>query len=216
MVTKASLKDKKILVTCGPTWVAIDDVRVISNRSTGESGHTIVERLNKEGSSVTLLEGPVTHVLKSKPSKIIKFLFYDELQRLLKKELEGKYDIVIHAAAVSDYQPKNAFGSKLSSAFSQIKLHLVPTAKLIEKIKKRNPKAFLVGFKLETHFNKELLLTQARHLAQRAHCNLVIANCQKGKDYLAYIIDQKRNILATGRTRRDVARNLVKILKERV
>ena len=75
-------------MTCGPTWVPIDNARVISNRSTGELGHAIVDHLYKERAQITLLEGPVTHALKSKPNRTIKFSFYDELSELFERELK--------------------------------------------------------------------------------------------------------------------------------
>jgi len=57
------LKNKRILITCGPTWVPIDGMRVISNRSSGQLGQTIAQDLTKAGAKVTLLEGPVERPL---------------------------------------------------------------------------------------------------------------------------------------------------------
>ena len=161
------------------------------------------------------MEGPVTHQLQSSRAQIIKFCFYDELSALLSQELKKRYDIVIHAAAVSDYQPNHTYGSKLSSEFSQIKLHLVPTVKLIDNIKKLSPRSFLVGFKLESKPDREPLMLKVNNLIKRAHCDLVVANCQNDTQYHGFIIDKERNVLFTGTQRKDVAKNLVKILKER-
>lgn len=211
-----TLENKKVLVTCGPTWVAIDGMRVISNRSTGEFGHIITDCLKKEGADITLLEGPVTHTAKPSGIRVVKFLFYDELSNLLEQELKSEYAVVIHAAAVSDYQPTNTYGSKLSSEFSHITLNLAPTAKIIDKIRTLNPKTFLVGFKLESNIEKEHVMVKVHNLIKKANCDLVIANCQNDKQYIAYIVDKERNVLAEGATKEDVARKLVSILKEKL
>src|SRR3989338_3008566 len=108
--------------------------------------------------------------------KIIKFHFFDELAQLLTTELKKHYHIVSHAAAVSDYRPLQAFHHKISSDFSQLKLTLVPTEKLIEKIKKMSPASFLVGFKLEPQSKKNMLLAKSRNLFKKSHCDLVVAN----------------------------------------
>ena len=107
------LRNKKVLITCGPTWIPIDAMRVISNQSTGTLGQMIAEDFAKAGAKVTLLEGPVTRELKSKTIKILKFVFFDEFTGLIKKELKKKVDICIHAAAVSDYKLKKPGRKKI-------------------------------------------------------------------------------------------------------
>src|ERR1700681_1633108 len=97
-------KQCRVLVTCGATWVPIDDVRVISNISSGEMGHLIAQAFRQKGALVTIIEGPVTHTLVDKKIKTIKYRFFDELPRVLKQELLKKCDIVVHAAAVSDFK----------------------------------------------------------------------------------------------------------------
>lgn len=195
MAIKKSLKGKKILLTCGPTWVAIDDTRVISNRSTGELGHLIAGLAVKEGARVTMLEGPVIHPFAHKKVKTYRLFFYEDLAKLLKRELKKEYDIVIHAAAVSDYRPAQTFGSKLSSGFSTLKLNLVPTEKIINWVKTLNPKVFLVGFKLETNISKNMLSLKAFNLMKHSGCDLVVANTHQNGNYYSYIIGRNRNIL---------------------
>ena len=94
----------RVLITCGATWTPIDDVRVISNVSSGEMGHLIARAFRSYGAFVTIIEGPVTHTLVDKEIKIIKYRFFDELARVLSQELLKKYDVIIHAAAVSDFK----------------------------------------------------------------------------------------------------------------
>jgi len=177
-------------------------------------GQRIAGNLTKDGAKVTLLEGPIPHAFKSKSVRVIKFQFFDELKRLLREELRKKYDIIIHAAAVSDYLLSHTYGAKLSSGFSNIKLELVPTEKLIEKIKKICPGSFLVGFKLESDAKEELLRIKAGHLIRSAGCDLVVANCLSHGNYRAFIFDKDKNIVAKAMHRRGAARALVSLLKE--
>ncbi len=110
---------KKILITCGPTWVPIDSVRVLSNISSGKLGQMLARELSKKGAQVTLLEGPVETPLTGAASgkiRVLKFKTFDELFKNLKAELKKPWDAVIHAAAVSDYRPKPAEITKLSSS----------------------------------------------------------------------------------------------------
>src|SRR3989338_2564724 len=119
--TKNLLKNKKILVTCGPTWVAIDDTRVLSNISTGALGQMIASQLKAKGAKVTVLQGP-THQFKSASIQIYHFTFFDELKNLLNRVLKKNYDVIIHAAAVSDYRLKTPFKKKISSSLKNLNL----------------------------------------------------------------------------------------------
>ena len=210
------LKNKRVLVTCGPTWVPLDGVRVISNLSTGALGNAIACALNKEGARVTLLQGPVTNALSCRSIKVIKFYFFDELAKLFERELKKNYPIVIHAAAVSDYRPSQAINHKISSNFSKLKLTLVPTEKLIEKIKRISPASFLVGFKLESQSAKNMLLAKSRNLFKKSHCDLVVANTVAKNSYRGYLIDGKSRVLAEAQSRTAMSQKLIKALKERV
>ena len=212
-----SLQHKKVLITCGPTWVRIDPVRVISNISSGELAHTIAQNLSQEKARVTLLQGPITHQTPCPSVKITTFKYFDELSYLLKKELKKTpYDIVIHAAAVSDYKLKTASTRKMSSHFENLTLRLTPTPKLINQIKKIRPKTFLVGFKLESNPKKNSLYKKAKQLINDAHCNLVVANTITPKGYQASIIDTHGYVLAKANARRKIASTLIKTIKEQL
>ena len=207
-----NFKNSKILVTCGPTWVPIDAVRIISNTSSGELGQTIAQKLNQEGASVTLLEGQVTNPLKTKQITIKKFSFYEDLLRLMKEELKKNYAIVIHLAAVSDYKLKNPFTSKLSSHLKTLKIELVPTKKIINDIKILNPKIFLVGFKLLPKISKSIAIKAASDLTNKTKCDLVVVNSVANNKYSAFIVDRKRcSSLISSRNK--LAENLINILK---
>ncbi len=196
--------------------MAIDPVRVISNISTGELAHAISEEAQKQGARITILEGQIAHPLEARNVKIIKFRFFHELSELLDKELKKNYDIIIHAAAVSDYRLESQCTTKLPSNRSRLRLNLIPTQKLINKIKKQNPTSYLVGFKLETRLGKSQLIAKAGRLIKTSGCDLVVANTLADKKYSGYILDNMKHVLAGGMTRRHMARNLIRILKEKI
>ncbi len=203
---------KKVLITSGPTWVPIDQVRVISNTSTGKMGEALVDACRKNRFEVTLLEGPVAYPSQRKDIRILKFKFYDELLALLKQELKKKYDVVIHVAAVSDYKLKNPFKAKLSSHLKELKLNFIPTQKMIPLIKKINPKTFLVGFKLEPKLNMGALRLKTRDLFQKSKCDLVVANSTNAHHYCGYILNREGKVLAHPMSREGLASALVKLL----
>ena len=213
---KNSLRNKRVLVTCGPTWVAIDPVRVISNRSTGELGHQIASELKNAGAKVTLLEGPVTHPLKSKGIRIFPFRFFGELKEILKRELRHPFACIIHAAAVSDFQPARTLQNKLESLSSGLTLKLVPTEKLIRWINRAAPKTFLIGFKLDTNSSKSTLLKKTRKLIKESSCDWVVANSVKEKEYQGFILNNEAKVLGQARSRKQMAKTLIRLLREKI
>jgi phosphopantothenoylcysteine synthetase/decarboxylase len=184
----------KVLLTCGPTMVALDDTRVITNLSTGEMGELIAESFKKAGHKVTVLKGP---------------MFFDEFAKRFKEECKKQYDIVIHAAAVADFKPAKTLKAKVSSK-KGLTLKLVPTEKLIDVVKRLAPKTFLVGFKLESSL--QTAIADARKLFTDSGCDLVVANA-KVKGYQGVIIDADGNTLAKANNKSGIASNLVRILK---
>jgi phosphopantothenoylcysteine decarboxylase/phosphopantothenate--cysteine ligase len=188
-----NLKNKRILITAGPTWVPIDTVRVISNIATGQTGILLAERLQRIGAKVTLLSGPVEPCYLNKNIRLIRFKFFDDLRDLIRRELGSKpYDIVIHTAAVSDYKPKTYYRHKIKSGRKLWKLNLSPTVKIINSIKKINPYLFLVGFKFEPQSSKSKLIRRARILMRDSKADLVIANTLHNGRYSAYMVSQKK------------------------
>ena len=160
--------NRNILITAGPTWVAIDNTRVISNIATGETGLILAEKLKRIGAKVTLLLGP-GNFYKNKPKvKIISFKYFSELKQILTRELKKrKYAAIIHAAAVADYRPKKEIQHKVCSRLSNWKINLVPTNKLIDCFKTYDPKLIVVGFKYEPDALDDRLIKKGRELLKR-------------------------------------------------
>lgn len=185
-----SLKNKRILITAGPTWVAIDKVRVISNIASGQTGKLLSKEAERAGAKVTLLLGPVAgDCCLGHSARIIRFKFFDELKELMLKELSfHKYDAVIHCAAVADYRPKRSYMGKIGSGRKELSLRLEPTPKIIDIIRRADHSLILVAFKFEPQAAKVELIKKARTLLKRSGADVVVANTADHNRYKAYIV----------------------------
>jgi phosphopantothenoylcysteine decarboxylase/phosphopantothenate--cysteine ligase len=210
---KGALTNKRVLVTYGPTWIAIDDMRVISNRSSGTMGKCLIEDLITTGAKITVLEGPVIEPLRNPKVTVKKFAFFDELANSLKTELKKKYDVIIHAAAVSDFQPAKKTRTKISSD-TQTTLVLIPTEKLIKTIRRVAPKSILVGFKLESTTCRQQLRRAALESIKINQCDFVVANSLKD-GYAGFIYNRNGRLLAQGRSRKKISKQLINHLLAR-
>lgn len=190
----------------------IDDMRVISNRSTGALGQRLAVRLADRGAVVTLLEGPVRQPLHDARIRVKSFAFFDDLAERLSQTLKKKFDAVVHAAAVSDYKIARPRKGKLSSGVKGLKLSLTPLPKLINRIKRLAPTTFLIGFKLERAFSGNRLFVKTRKLFTDARCDLVVANSLTG-GYHAAVLSPDQRVLAKATARDELVEKLVKILE---
>ena len=163
-------------------------MRVITNRSTGEMGRRLAAAFVRRGARVTLLEGIVS---TSRPLpagiKVRPFCFFDELQALLKEESARSYDVIVHAAAVSDFRVSTPAAGKVPSG-QKLTLDLVPTAKLLNTIKNHAPDVFLVGFKFEPQLDHDYIHARTRALFDDAGCDIVVANRQSSHGYEAFLL----------------------------
>lgn len=204
-----SLKNKRILITAGPTWVPIDDVRVLSNISSGETGILLAKEAKRQGAKVTLFLGPVSNNGLT-GINLIRFKFFAELKNKLTRELrQRKYDVILHAAAVSDFQPAARIKGKLSSA-KKYNLKLSPLPKIIKIIKKIASPAKIVLFKFEPGASKETLLVKGRAVLKNSGAQLVVANCLV--PYRAFIIDKKSGV-TQAKNKKQLAQKLIEALK---
>jgi len=189
-----TLKNKRILITAGPTWVPIDRVRVISNIASGATGILLAQGLIRQGAKVTLLLGPQGACCLDKKIKLIPFIFFRDLKKSLAGELSRKkYDIVIHTAAVSDYEPKGIFRGKVKSGIKEWVLRLRPTVKIIDLIKKSDPAVYLAGFKFHPDAAKDTLVKESTALIRHSRADLVVANTVDKNGYSAYIVGKDIN-----------------------
>ena len=196
------LKGKKILITAGPTIEYIDPVRVITNQSTGKTGVLLASELVSAGSKITIIYGPG---IESPPkgTKVIRVETSEEMSNAIKKEMKQKFDIVILAAAASDYTPEKPKRTKLDSDLLRISLKLKRVPKMINQIKKIQSDVFLVGFKAEANVSKKDLINKAREKLNQSGCDLVIANdigtkYKKNPDYNSVIAVNSKTAIESG------------------
>lgn len=207
---KNDLKGKRILITAGPTWVPIDEVRVISNIASGETGILLAEKLLKKRVEVTLVLGPVGSCRINKKIKLLRFKFFNELRSKLKQELLSKnYDCIIHCAAVSDFRPLNPIKGKLASDKAcNLKLTVLP--KIVDEIRRLRPLAKLVMFKLEAGVSDVELIRRARKTLRKVQADLIVAN-RITPSYKAFILN-KNEILGRINSKKELADTLVNFI----
>ena len=155
---KTPLKNKKILISAGPTRENIDPVRFISNRSSGKMGYAIAEEARNMGANVQLVSGPVT---LENPSEVnvIHVETGQQMHDEMSKHLDS--DIIIMCAAVSDYKVEDIANEKIKSTKSSISLDLHPTTDIIKSLAK-NTQATIVAFALETSNGKKNALKKLK------------------------------------------------------
>jgi len=167
------LKGKRILVTAGATSEEIDPVRVITNKSSGKMGVYIAEEAFLRGADVTLIRG--TNAIEPQfHFKDIKIYSVNDLLNEIKKYIKNS-NVMIHAAAVSDFMSNNKSNNKIKSG-KNLHLELTPTTKIFEKVKRLNKDIFLIGFKAEYKVSEGELVNRAYHLLKDANADIVVAN----------------------------------------
>jgi phosphopantothenoylcysteine decarboxylase/phosphopantothenate--cysteine ligase len=208
---------KEILITAGPTWVALDQARVISNLATGETGFILAEKFKKQGFKVTLLLGPGSFCAKPAGIRLIRFKYFAELDRELKKLLKSKrFSAIIHAAAVSDYRPRKVIRGKLDSSVKSWKLELVPTQKLINRLGRYSADLFKVGFKFQPQADKNKLLGKGKQLLTSAYLDLVVANSNRDNGYQAFILGPGKKLSGPFTSKSAMAGSLCALVGEEI
>lgn len=227
---------KKYVITSGGISEKIDNVRKITNSSSGKLGMTIANHLLESKSDITIYYVCSKNALRPNNTrvKIIEVAgtldLKDKVESLLKNE---KIDYFIHTMAVADYmvdyvttvdKMKKSFlnnsdmevikDTKISSYENNLVLVLKPTPKIISLIKKESPLTYLVGFKLLDGVSKKELIDVATRLRDKNRCDLVVANDLediRNKEHKAYIIDKEDKVVEAS-DKEDIAKELVRMM----
>jgi phosphopantothenoylcysteine decarboxylase/phosphopantothenate--cysteine ligase len=144
------LYGKRVLVTAGPTYEAIDPVRFIGNHSSGLMGFEIANYAAQLGAEVVLITGPTHLKAKNSRIKIVPVMSADEMYTQVHAYFDA-VDVAIASAAVVDYKPKNAAPSKIKKSASTLSLELEKTKDILASIGALKSHQLLVGFALETN-----------------------------------------------------------------
>ncbi|MGB9002755.1 MAG: bifunctional phosphopantothenoylcysteine decarboxylase/phosphopantothenate--cysteine ligase CoaBC [Nitrosotalea sp.] len=205
------LQGKKVLITAGPTIEYIDPVRVITNQSTGRTGVLLARELVSSGAKVTFVYGPGAEPAP-KGAKVVRIKTSSEMQDVVRHEMRQRFDIVILAAAVSDYTVENPSKTKVKSSSEKMIVKLRKVPKIIDEIKKIQKDIFLVGFKAETDVSQEKLIALSRKKLHESHADVIIAN-DIGKKYRknpehnnVIIVDSDRESVSGWKDKEKIAR----------
>jgi len=178
----SKMKNKKVLITAGPTIEYVDPVRVITNISSGKTGVLLTSELISAGAKVTLIYGEGKEKVPN-GTKVIRVQTVNEMLKAVKNQMKKKFDIVILSAAASDYIPINQKKSKIKSTAKNITINLIQAPKIIDEIKKIQKDVFLVGFKAETNVSIKKLVTESRKKMEKSNADIIIANDIGTKKY---------------------------------
>jgi len=193
-----SLKGKSVLITAGPTQEYLDPVRFISNRSSGKMGYELAEEALSRGAEVILVSGP-THLFAPSNVKLKEVQTAEEMEEQVRKNFP-RVDVLIMAAAVSDFRFLNVSPQKIKKQDLAKKVKLIQTPDILGKISQKKEGKILVGFAAET----ENIVDNALKKMKEKRLDLIVANdvTKKGIGFdsdfnQVSLVDSKGKVLQT-------------------
>ena len=192
---KQDLKGKKVLVTAGPSIEPIDAVRYITNKSSGKMGYAIANAALDRGAEVTLISG-ITTINPPNKAKFIPVLSGRDMHKAVLDNFREQ-DIIIKAAAVSDYRIENPTKHKLKKKDDTLTLSLVRNPDILKELGEMKNNKILVGFAAET----EDVIENAKSKVKTKNLDFIVANDinESGAGFevdtnIVYIIDKEEKI----------------------
>ena len=221
IAAEKDLEGKKVLVTAGPTQESIDPVRYITNHSSGKMGYALAKAAMLRGADVTLVSGPCSITpppfVKVVPVVTAKDMF-DAVT-----SVSADQDIIIKAAAVADYRPKQVFDEKIKKQNKEMSIELEKTDDILKYLgEHRTPQQFLCGFSMET----QNMIGNSRAKLGKKHLDMVAANNLKvagagfqGDTNVLTLITQDEDVSLQLMSKEDAANvildKILSIMKER-
>lgn len=176
----------RVIITCGPSSEPIDEVRYLTNFSTGELGALLCQKFYATGHDVTLLRSVHSiHPIDTSIATVIPFTKNDDLEKELQKlSKEEHYDALFHAAALCDYRMQTITTSageavsygKIPTGLGSLNISLEPTRKIIAELRAWFPESLLVGWKYEIDGAADEAIFKARLQISKYHLDASIAN----------------------------------------
>lgn len=179
----------KCIVTAGPTYEELDEVRRLTNFSTGKLGSLLANYLVEQGHEVILLYGHYsTHQGEQKAHELHKFTTTANLQERLLSFREQQVDAIFHAAAVSDFgfgkvysrasdgQLKEVSEKKVSTRTGTLFAELIPTPKILAELRPHFPMARIIGWKYEVDGDRNAVLQKAEQQIRENKTTACVAN----------------------------------------
>lgn len=179
LLTENDLAGKKVLVTAGPTWEAIDPVRFISNPSSGKMGYAIARAAEHRGADTTLISGPVA--LPDPQGVAVKRVTSAAEMAEAVFAVAGEQDIIIKAAAVSDYRPNDVKAQKIKKSEDSLTVVMEKNQDILLELGRRKSARALVGFAAET----QSLAENARQKLKAKNTDIIVGNTigEKGSGF---------------------------------
>lgn len=168
------LSGKKVLITAGPTYEAIDPVRFIANHSTGMMGYELAKSAAGLGAKVVLISGPTHLTVAHQSIQVVPVVSAVEMYAAATEHFEN-VDIAICAAAVADYRPKHTSDQKIKKGTEDLTLELIRNPDILEALGNRKKKQYLVGFALETQNE----LANAKGKLDKKNLDAIVLNSLK-------------------------------------
>jgi len=165
------LKGKKILITAGPTYEAIDPVRFIGNHSSGKMGFDIAESAANQGAEVILISGPSHLNVSNSKINLIRVVSAQEMYEACHQYFNA-VDVAICAAAVADYRPSHVADQKIKKTEDHFSIELEKTTDILASLGEIKKQQFLIGFALETQNEIE----NAKLKIQKKNLDLIVLN----------------------------------------
>lgn len=176
ILKKLPLRGKKVLITAGPTYEAIDPVRFIGNHSSGKMGFALAQSAANLGAEVCLISGPSNQQIKHSLVHRIDVISAEEMYSAAHQYF-NTVDVAILSAAVADYKPKNVADQKIKKKDSSLTIELAPTKDILASLGEIKGNQLLVGFALETENEVE----NAKSKIKRKNLDLIVLNSLQDK-----------------------------------
>ena len=212
------MRGLKVLVTAGPTQEAVDPVRYITNHSTGKMGYALAQVCARRGASVTLVSGP-SALKRPQFVDIVNVKSAEEMYEAV-TERAPEQDIIIKAAAVADYRPRQVSSEKIKKHDGALALEMERTKDILASLgERRQPGQFLCGFAMETRD----LLENARQKLKKKHADMIVANSLReegagfgGSTNVVTLITEKEELSLGRMSKEETASKIIdKILEMR-
>jgi phosphopantothenoylcysteine decarboxylase / phosphopantothenate---cysteine ligase len=216
-LSKKDLRGNNVLITAGPTIEYIDPIRLITNKSSGRMGASLAKIAMRRGAYVTLIFGPGV-IQPPEGARVLNVETTGEMLKAVEDELsKRKYDVTILSAAASDFIPRHKAPKKIASKSNQLlNLQLKATPKILDQVKKRDPRTFLIAFKAEYDLPEEELIERGLHRLRESKADLIVVNdiAMNGAGFgvetnQVLLIDKHRRVTKSGLALKDEVANQI-------
>lgn len=165
------LRGKTVLLTAGPTYEAIDPVRFIGNHSSGKMGFELARKAVELGARVILISGPTHLQLEEKNAQVVRVTSTQEMYEATHKYFE-EADVLIAAAAVSDYRPLKVAPEKIKKNEDSFTIELTRNPDILASLGEKKTRQKLIGFALETENEEENAISKL----ERKNLDFIVLN----------------------------------------